>query len=67
MAGRILAGIVLVTGDKLLLVLSRKDEASGGRWSIPKGKFEPGTDDGLFAAAARELLEETGVDLARLS
>src|SRR4051794_38132332 len=59
-ADRVLAGIVFIAGDKVLLVLSRKDEEEyNGRWSFPKGKYQENIDEGLFAAAARELKEET--------
>ncbi|WP_422928343.1 NUDIX hydrolase [Singulisphaera sp. PoT] len=65
MADRVLAGIVLISGDKVLLVLSRKDARAGRwRWSIPKGRYKSGSDVGLFDAAARELKEEAGIDLA---
>lgn len=37
---------------------ARKD---AGAWSIPKGEFDPGTEDPL-AAARREFREELGVD-----
>jgi len=35
---------------------SKKDE---GAWSLPKGEFDPTTEDG-FAAACREFVEELG-------
>src|SRR4051794_24592142 len=67
MTDRVLAGVVFIAGDKILLVLNQKDEdAYDGRWSIPKGRYADGIDDGLFAAAARELKEESGIDLANL-
>ena len=67
MADRVVAGIVVVSGGKILLVLSRKDEDSrAARWSIPKGRHHEAADGGLFATAARELLEETGLDLGGL-
>lgn len=55
------AGLVMVSGDKVLLVHPggpyhrRRDE---GVWSIPKGLAEPGED--LLVAARREFEEETG-------
>ncbi len=67
MADRVLAGIVLISGDKVLLVLSRKDARAGRwRWSIPKGRHKQGADLGLFDTASRELREESGIDLASL-
>lgn len=38
---------------------AKKDERA---WSIPKGEFEPATDDG-WATAAREFTEETGLSV----
>ncbi|MFH1566403.1 MAG: NUDIX domain-containing protein [Gemmatimonadota bacterium] len=38
---------------------ARKDD---GAWSIPKGEYDPGTEDGL-AAARREFGEETGLSI----
>lgn len=64
---RVLAGVALAAGGKILLVLSRKDATGrSGRWSIPKGRYEEPSDGNLFEAAARELKEETGGDLAGL-
>ena len=40
-------------------MIRRGREPRKGEWSIPGGKVERG--EGLHAAAARELLEETGV------
>ncbi len=65
MVDRVLAGIVFIAEGKILLVLSRKDECHG-RWSIPKGRYREASDGGVFAAAVRELKEETGIDLVRL-
>ncbi|WP_422929367.1 hypothetical protein [Singulisphaera sp. PoT] len=66
MAERTLAPIGLTTGDKILLVHSRKDAAAGRvRWSIPKEKYTEDVDRSLFDAA-RELKEEAGIALASL-
>ncbi len=51
-------GLVLV-GDRILLV-KRGYPPSRGYWSIPGGHVELG--EGVLEAAARETLEETGVE-----
>ncbi len=49
---------VLVEGDRVLLV-RRRNEPDAGLWGFPGGRVEPG--ETVFAAAERELAEETGV------
>jgi ADP-ribose pyrophosphatase YjhB (NUDIX family) len=51
-------GAVVRRGDELLLV-RRAHEPEAGRWSVPGGRVEPG--EGLVAAVAREVREETGL------
>lgn len=51
------AGVVL-SGDQVLLV-KRGSPPSLGLWSLPGGAVELG--EGLAAACAREILEETGL------
>ncbi|TFB56018.1 NUDIX hydrolase [Cryobacterium tagatosivorans] len=50
--------VVKDTGGRFLLVL-RAEPPEAGRWSVPGGKVLPG--ETFQAAAAREVLEETGV------
>jgi len=50
--------IVRDDAGRFLLVL-RAEPPEAGRWSVPGGKVEP--DETASAAAAREVLEETGV------
>ena len=49
---------VLIRDGKVLLV-RRANPPDAGLWGFPGGKIEPG--ETILAAAARELLEETGV------
>lgn len=51
-------GVVVWREDDVLLI-QRGREPMKGQWSIPGGKVEWG--EGLKDAAARELMEETGV------
>ncbi len=56
------AGIVLIVGGKLLLVLAEKYAGNPKKnWSVPKGRIDD--DESPFAAAKRELQEEAGIDL----
>jgi 8-oxo-dGTP pyrophosphatase MutT (NUDIX family) len=56
---RITAGIILLHGERILLVLQRVTR----KWGLPKGgKLE---NEDLLTCALRELYEETGVHLSR--
>jgi putative (di)nucleoside polyphosphate hydrolase len=50
-------GVIVTDGERLLLGHATRSP----RWDIPKGIAEPG--ESLVAAAHRELLEETGLDV----
>jgi 8-oxo-dGTP pyrophosphatase MutT (NUDIX family) len=51
-------GVVVTDGNRVLLAHATRSP----RWDIPKGVAEPG--ETFAAAAARELLEETGLAVA---
>lgn len=51
-------GVVCLRGDSVLLI-RRGTPPRLGEWSLPGGRIEPG--ERVRDAAARELLEETGV------
>jgi ADP-ribose pyrophosphatase YjhB (NUDIX family) len=55
------AGAVVRRDDGRILVVQRARPPSQGRWSIPGGRVEPG--EGLAAAARREVVEATGLDV----
>ncbi len=44
-----------------LLLVQRAHEPGAGQWSLPGGRVEPGEDDN--AAVAREIAEETGLEV----
>jgi 8-oxo-dGTP diphosphatase len=52
----------VVTDDRgRILVIRRRNPPAAGRWSLPGGRIEAGETPG--EAAAREVLEETGLQV----
>ncbi|WP_133909067.1 NUDIX hydrolase [Actinophytocola oryzae] len=54
-------GAVVHDAAGRLLLIRRATEPGRGQWSLPGGRVEPGESD--TAAVARELREETGLDV----
>ncbi|MFP5352424.1 MAG: NUDIX hydrolase [Actinomycetota bacterium] len=59
-APQLAVGAVVVHGGALLMV-RRAQEPAKGLWSVPGGRLEKG--EYLSAAVAREVREETGLDI----
>jgi ADP-ribose pyrophosphatase YjhB (NUDIX family) len=60
-AGPVIAVGAVVVKDGTLLMVRRKNEPGQGLWSIPGGRLELG--EYISAAVAREVKEETGLDV----
>ncbi|MGJ7540993.1 NUDIX hydrolase [Brevibacterium luteolum] len=56
------AGAVVTDGRGRVLLVLRGSQPHRGRWSLPGGKVEPG--ETWQQAAAREVAEETGLEVA---
>lgn len=55
----VVAVIAVVPRNGRVLLVRRRNRPDAGRWGFPGGKIEPG--ETVFAAAVRELAEETGI------
>lgn len=55
------AGVVVKSGDKILLCKRNNQGSFPGMWSIPGGKMED--SEGTQDAARREFFEETAIDI----
>jgi 8-oxo-dGTP pyrophosphatase MutT (NUDIX family) len=65
MADRLITcGIFLYSSKRKKILICHPTHARWNQWSIPKGLPESGEDD--YAAACRELFEETGIEIKSL-
>lgn len=64
--GQLVVGAVVADDeDRVLLLKRRADDFMGGLWELPSGKADPA--EALDDALAREVKEETGLDLAAIT
>lgn len=61
---RIGVGVLVTRGDEILLI-ERRGAHGGGTWSTPGGHLDHG--EAPEACAAREVREETGIEIAGLA
>ncbi len=57
--GPVLAALAVLVEDDRVLLVRRTNPPDAGLWGYPGGRVKPG--ETVFAAAERELAEETGV------
>ncbi|WP_280267940.1 NUDIX hydrolase [Nocardia wallacei] len=62
---QLVVGAVLQHDGKVLLLQRPTDDFMGGIWELLSGKVEPG--EALDQALIREVKEETGLDVARIT
>ncbi len=57
-------GVILTDKEENMLIVR---PTNGQKWDIPKGLFSYKNDKSYWRAAKRECLEETGIDLDKIS
>ncbi len=57
----VVSGVIIQSGDEVLMCKRAKNKAHGGKWSIPIGHVE--NDESPKNAAVREFFEETNIKL----
>ncbi|MEG8177084.1 NUDIX domain-containing protein [Nocardia terpenica] len=62
---QLVVGAVIQFDGKVLLLQRSADDFMGGIWELPSGKVEPG--EALDQALVREVKEETGLDVTRIT
>ncbi|QIS17158.1 NUDIX domain-containing protein [Nocardia terpenica] len=62
---QLVVGAIIRFDGKVLLLRRPADDFMGGIWELPSGKVEPG--EALDQALIREVKEETGLDVTRIT
>ncbi|KZM68504.1 NUDIX hydrolase [Nocardia terpenica] len=62
---QLVVGAIIQFDGKVLLLQRPTDDFMGGIWELPSGKVEPG--EALDQALIREVKEETGLDVTRIT
>lgn len=60
---RIKVGVIIVSGDKVLLIKEKLKKNTIPLWNIVKGSYGDNAPETIFQAAVREAKEEAGVDV----
>jgi 8-oxo-dGTP diphosphatase len=62
---QLVVGAVITDAGRVLVLQRPSDDFMGGIWELPSGKVDPG--ETLAVALAREVGEETGLDLEAIT
>ena len=61
----VVGAVITDDEDRVLLLKRPADDFMGGLWELPSGKVDPG--ERLDTALTREVKEETGLDLTKIT